>query len=78
MSQSLAERPRYGTRVINELELCFVALRRSGHHAVIEWLLCHLDGTGCFLNNCRIGRTPFVGKPEGGGPWCRKTRGEFW
>lgn len=43
----------------NRLEIRVAALRRSGHHAVILWLLRQLQGQGCFLNNCRPGVNPF-------------------
>lgn len=45
---------------VNELEICVVALRRSGHHAIVQWLLRHLRGHGCFLNDCRPGVSPFA------------------
>ena len=35
------------------------ALRRSGSHAVIQWLLRQLPGSGCFLDNCAPGTDPF-------------------
>ena len=47
---------------INRLEICVVALRRSGHHAIVEWLLRHLSGDGCFLNNRKVGPSPFARK----------------
>ncbi len=36
------------------------ALRRSGSHAVIQWLLCQLPGSGCFLDNCAPGADPYA------------------
>jgi hypothetical protein len=42
------------------LEICVVALRRSGHHAIVEWLLRQLHGDGCFLNDCRADSSPFI------------------
>jgi hypothetical protein len=54
------------TLEINRLELCVVALRRSGHHAIVEWLLRHLDGDGCFINDCRLECSPFVSSKGGG------------
>jgi hypothetical protein len=47
-------------RYTNELEICVVALWRSGHHAVIQWILRHLSGRGCFMNDCDVGRSPFA------------------
>ena len=45
---------------INRLEICAIAVRRSGHHAIVEWLLRLLDGDGCFLNDCRVQSSPFL------------------
>ena len=36
------------------------ALRRSGHHAVVNWIRNQLPGRHCFLNDCKIGRNPFA------------------
>lgn len=43
---------------INEIELRIAALRRSGSHAVVQWLLRQLPGDGCFLDNCAPGEDP--------------------
>jgi hypothetical protein len=43
----------------NRCELRVVALRRSGHHAVINWLLSQVEGRYVFLNDCRAGTNPF-------------------
>jgi hypothetical protein len=45
---------------INEIELRIAALRRSGSHAVAQWLLGQLPGDGCFLDNCTPGESPFA------------------
>lgn len=34
-------------------EFCFVAMRRSGHHAVVNWLCRQLRGKTVFINNFR-------------------------
>jgi hypothetical protein len=42
--------------------ICVFGMRRSGNHAVINWLLRNppANSTGTvFLNNCRLGRDPF-------------------
>lgn len=39
---------------VNAMELRVLAMRRSGHHAVIHWLLRQLRGPGLFLNDCRV------------------------
>lgn len=44
----------------NTLEIRLAALRRSGSHAVIHWLLRQLPGSGCFLNNCKPGENPYA------------------
>lgn len=37
-----------------------IALRRSGHHAVINWIMHQLEGNGCFLNDCMPDENPFA------------------
>jgi hypothetical protein len=44
----------------NHHEIRIVALRRSGHHAVINWLLHQIKGRHAFLNDCRAGTNPFL------------------
>lgn len=43
----------------NALELRVFALRRSGHHAVMNWVLANTSGRYCFLNDCRPKHPPF-------------------
>jgi len=38
-------------RIVNRSELRVLAMRRSGHHAVIHWLLCQAAGPALFLND---------------------------
>ena len=40
-------------------ELRVWALQRSGHHAVLEWMLAGLEGPWVFLNHVEPGRNPF-------------------
>ncbi|HSR70462.1 MAG TPA: glycosyltransferase family 2 protein [Acidobacteriota bacterium] len=40
--------------VVNENEWRVLALRRSGHHAVIHWIIRQCQGPGLFLNDCRL------------------------
>jgi hypothetical protein len=40
--------------LVNATELRVLAMRRSGHHAVIHWLLRQLRGPGLFLNDCKL------------------------
>lgn len=39
---------------VNENEWRVLALRRSGHHAVIHWIIRQCQGPGLFLNDCRL------------------------
>lgn len=36
-----------------------LALRRSGHHAVLNWVRLHQEGRHVLLNDCRPGKNPF-------------------
>jgi hypothetical protein len=45
---------------VNGLEVRIAALRRSGSHAVIQWLLRQLSGRGAFLDNCAPGESPYT------------------
>jgi hypothetical protein len=44
----------------NTLEIRVAALRRSGSHAVVHWLLSQLPGRGVFLNSCKPGESPYA------------------
>ena len=46
--------------IINRRELQVLALRRSGHHAVIHWIIRQARGRVMFLNNCRPNVNPFL------------------
>jgi hypothetical protein len=45
---------------VNALEIRLVALRRSGSHAIVHWLLRQLPGSGVFLNCCKPGENPYA------------------
>lgn len=45
----------------NDLTLRVFAQRRSGHHAIINWLRLNTRGRHWFLNHCKPGRNPFEG-----------------
>lgn len=45
--------------VINKTEIRIAALQRSGHHAIILWLLDSCDERGVFVNLCRPGHDVF-------------------
>jgi len=44
----------------NALEIRLAALRRSGSHALVHWLLSQLPGRGVFLNSCKPGENPYA------------------
>lgn len=52
-----------GTHFRNRLALRVLGLRRSGNHAVINWIVQNHDGVTCFLNNVFPERhaNPFLG-----------------
>lgn len=44
----------------NRPALRVFAVRRSGHHAIINWIRLQVPGRHCFLNDCRVGENPFA------------------
>lgn len=44
----------------NRNEICVAALQRSGHHAIINWIVANSAGPACFLNDCRPKLNPFL------------------
>ena len=54
----------------NSNEICVAALQRSGHHAIINWIVANSAGPTCFLNDCRLNVNPFLtcAQDEGIGP----------
>lgn len=44
-----------GAAVVNAREIRVLAMRRSGHHAVIHWLLRQARGPALFLNDVSLG-----------------------
>jgi len=45
---------------VNKKELLVVAMKRSGHHAIINWILQNTQGKTCFLNDIPPRTNPFV------------------
>ncbi len=43
----------------NKKEYAVFAMRRSSHHAVMEWIMANTPGTHCFLNDCDLIGNPF-------------------
>lgn len=35
------------------------AIRRSGHHAIVNWIRYQSPGRHCFINDCKVGASPF-------------------
>jgi len=50
-------------RVVNEYEVRVWAIRRSGHHAVINWIASLFDKPVFFCNNVKIGMSPYSRTP---------------
>ncbi len=46
-------------QIINNNELLVKALRRSGHHAIINWISYQIKGRSFFLNDCESGKNPY-------------------
>lgn len=44
---------------VNEREYNVLALRRSGHHAIVAWLLSMMEGDWVYCNDVRPGQNPF-------------------
>jgi hypothetical protein len=45
--------------IANTYEFRIIALQRSGHHAIINWMLSNIEGEYCYLNDCMPGKNPF-------------------
>jgi hypothetical protein len=50
------------------VEIRCIGLRRSGHHALLNWIRANIDGTYCFINDCQPGRNPFDASRIGRNP----------
>lgn len=48
------------SKTANNTEIRIVGLRRSGNHAIINWLASHYKGKVCFLNNVKPLMNPFL------------------
>lgn len=53
---------------MNKHEIRCFALKRSGHHAVLYWILKAFDGPTCFVNDCRAHEGPIRRRVRWGGP----------
>lgn len=64
--------------IINHNEWRIIGLSRSGNHAIINWLLSHLDGRSCFLNCVEPKHNPFESaRPLGSGACYQVNYGGF-
>ncbi len=45
---------------LNNYEFRVIAMRRSGHHAIINWIAGQINGYYVFLNECHPGKNPFT------------------
>jgi hypothetical protein len=46
---------------VNQRVIRVPAMRRSGHHAILNWIRYHQKGRHFLLNNCKAGENPFLG-----------------
>ena len=46
-------------QVVNQTEIRFIGLRRSGNHAVLNWIFKQLQHPVYFINNVEAGMSPF-------------------
>lgn len=59
--RSVSQRSSHG-QIVNQKELRIVGLRRSGNHAIINWILNQEAGETCWLNDLRMRKNPFYWK----------------
>ncbi|MBE9064332.1 hypothetical protein [cf. Phormidesmis sp. LEGE 11477] len=52
------------TEIINQKEICLVGMRRSGNHAVLNWIRSQQPGDVCLLNNVAAGTNPYRYKSD--------------
>lgn len=76
--RSLAHRQRLKT-VVNQREIRFIGLRRSGNHGVLSWIKQQAPGEVYFLNNVDVRESPFrfyhLHFPDRG--YCSEAWGNF-
>lgn len=56
--------PTHSTEIINQKEICIVGMRRSGNHAVLNWIRAQQPGDTCLLNNVAAGTNPYRYKSD--------------
>ncbi|MEM8505540.1 MAG: hypothetical protein AAF716_20605 [Cyanobacteria bacterium P01_D01_bin.1] len=56
--------PAQLTEIINQKEICIVGMRRSGNHAVLNWIRAQQPGDVCLLNNVAAGTNPYRYKSD--------------
>lgn len=65
----------------NRWTLRLFAPRRSGHHAIVDWIRHQVPGRHCFLNDCAVGASPFESSVRGNslvGGWAGEHRYLNW
>jgi hypothetical protein len=45
---------------VNDVEIRMFGLRRSGNHAIANWILEQAQGNSVFLNNVKLNKNPFI------------------
>lgn len=45
---------------VNGWSIRVLSIRRSGHHAIVNWIRLQVPGRHCFLNDCKVGESPFA------------------
>lgn len=62
------QRDRKRQVAVNRNEWRIIGLSRSGNHAIINWMLAHMEGRVCFLNCAEPKSNPFISaRPMGSG-----------
>jgi len=44
---------------MNQHEFMVVAMRRSGHHAIVNWIMDNFSGSKCFINDAKLNTNPY-------------------
>ncbi len=52
------------SEITNQKEICIVGMRRSGNHAVLNWIRAQQPGEVCLLNNVAAGANPYRYKSD--------------
>ena len=47
-------------KIINDKEIRVIGMKRTGNHAIINWIFSQLEETKCFLNYVAPSKNPFI------------------